>query len=1031
MKKLLPAILVFFILFFFYSSTPSFVLAAPCSPVGTNIVANFDRKNLEFIAKNTNCSGPIPITILITPVLVQRPELLVQVQKDLKELNFNPTWRPWGFVNPNSPELQDWITAFSYLKIGQLQAWNEWNRYKEAGSLNPARDAQVIQALLDARDAGKINIPIGNTPLDLLNYTDMNYRDYWTAFYNECQTCLDRLDFIVSNVYAPSQYGPNSVNEFIKVWQGELDFLRNLGVNLSNKFFIISEAGLAPGAYSDFNQRLRDTLLFAQALEDYILANPGAFPNLDQITFLLMNDDTGEQFLIYRECDENGENCVWKVTNYLIFNFNVPGSLLPPGFSLTCTPSNPGDPDSRPIPCDACNVTDLLTPSCATAFTVHDRVTYQRGDVDFWCPEPDGNPWLEKDWGGIVTVDPSDTTIPFVGKKEQEDEQKYLADYFEGTGYYYRPPYNFNNSVERRRLIEEGGVWRKLAPQSLQDKYKKDMVERAIKSKASAIQEGVIHDYLVEYNGESALLSDFKGHFPPEDPKERGKWEKETKWGKLWVAVPMFSREDTHGYIIPYLGARIKDSFEILNPDAQVEKVPHLARLYEASQAINLILLPLVQEATQAQGKIKTLLASAEKQVLGEKIILAQAAPDFPYGCKWYYSTNPSDPTDCSCMASGNCRGEHGGCCPPHGFWGVCGWDDCQPQIRCPNPPENGCPGAWIVGGPLSPEGHECGLPDPLPVDACLREAITDPNPNDDLCCSPIQIALSATDQFVNSDYIECGVEVKCWENEQGVTTCRDACEQTKSHAVNRQVGIQLLHPYLYEIWQSSTEKPKGFFNIIRPETAPEFEELDASSTIAYSYSSGNAAPSMGNFYYPYLGGIQKAKKWVIDALNPLRNTKTPGLASPITPFSPTTPTSPVALDYTFDYRNPKVTISEAAKASAIRIALASWPNSKIESHWDFVYNQAVSHGWNPAFVIALWIEESGASGVYTFDLGCLGADRDNLSGQLDCLFARPYANTSFEEFMCMYSEGHYPCLFEINPNFPGNLKHWYDRLTQ
>ncbi|MCJ7792998.1 MAG: hypothetical protein MUP45_03415 [Candidatus Marinimicrobia bacterium] len=786
MKKYLLAILTFSILSFF---NPSSIFAGTCPPVGTNIAANFDRANLEFIAQNANCDGPIPITVIITPVLVERPELLIDLQNNLRDLNFEPTWRPWGFVNPNSSELEDWINAFSYLQIGQLQAWNEWNRIKEAGTINPARDAQVIKALLDARDRGLINIPIGNTPLDLLNYTDRNYRAYWTEFYNECPTCLDRLDFIVSNVYAPSQYGPNSVNEFINVWQRELSFLRSLGVNLSNKFFIISEAGLAPGAYFDFNQRLRDTLSFAQALETYILANPGLFPDLNQITFLLMNDDTGEQFLIYRECDANGENCTWKVTNYLVFNLNVPGSLFdyPP---LICTPGNSGDPDSRPVPCDACNQTDLLTPSCATAFTVNDHITYLRGDADFFCPgdEP-SDAWVERDWGGIVTVDPSNTTIPFVGKKGMEDEEKYLADYFEGTGFYYSSPYDFSKTADNWRLWNEGGVWRKLAPRQLQDEYKKAMVDRAIKSQTGRLEKGVIHDYLVEYNGESALLSEFKGHYPPENLQERVDWAKNTKWGRLWAAVPMFSREDTVGYIYPYLGSKPDDNFEILNPNAQIEKVPHLARLYEISQALNKLLNSVKEEASQTQANLGTTIASAQEKVLGEKtdpgLIIAQAAPDFPYGCKWYYSTNEKDPTDCSCMASGTCRGEHGGCCPPHGFWGVCGWDDCQPQVRCTNPPENGCPGTWIVGGPLTPEGHECNFRDPLPVDACVRESISDTNPNDDLCCSPISILLTGTDRFPNPEYEKCQQEPSTCRLISGCVptpdndciTCQDPCD--------------------------------------------------------------------------------------------------------------------------------------------------------------------------------------------------------------------------------------------------------------
>jgi len=724
----------------------------------------------------------------------------------------------------------------------------------------------------------------------------------------------------------------------------------------------------------------------------------------------------------------------------LLAAFPAGQGFQPPVFA--CNVNNPGDPDSRPVPCDACNQTDLLTPSCATAFTVNDYITYLRGDADFFCPgEEPKDAWVERSWGGIVTIDPSDTTIPFVGKKGMEDEKKYLADYFEGTGFYYSSPYDFSNAAEMRRLLMESGVWRKLAPLKVQDEYKKAMVDRAIRSATGGLEENVIHDYLIEYNGESALLSEFKGHYPPEDLQERVDWAKNTKWGRLWAAVPMFSREDTVGYIYPYLGAKPDDNFEIMNPNAQIEKVPHLARLYEISQALNKLLNSVKEEASQTQANLGTTIASAQEKVLGEKtdpgLIIAQAAPDFPYGCKWYYSTNEKDPTDCSCMASGTCRGEHGGCCPPHGFWGVCGWDDCQPQVRCPNPPDNGCPAAWIVGGPLTPEGHECNFRDPLPVDACVRESISDTNPNDDLCCSPISILLTGTDRFPNPEYEKCQQEPSTCRLIAGCVptpdndciTCQDPCDETVTREVSRQVGVQLVHPYLQQIWEYSTENLQGFFNHFRPSQTTEFEELDAHSSLFYDYSSGSVTPPGGYFYFPYLGGIQKAKEWVVQALNPSSGgtagqsgKPAPGLISPL---------EPVTLNYTIDYRNPNVTISAEAKAEAIRIALNSWPNSKLESHWDYVHDRAVAAGWNPAFVIALWIEESGASGLYTYDVGCLGASRGDLVGQLDCLFARPYANTSFEEFMCTYSEGHYPCEFTLNPNFPGNLKEWYDRLTQ
>jgi len=759
----------------------------------------------------------------------------------------------------------------------------------------------------------------------------------------------------------------------------------------------------------------------------------------------------------WRQCPATALELILKLINICLTG--------PP---LACNPSNSGSPDSRPVPCDACNRTDLLTSSCATTFTVNDEVTYRRGEADFWCPEDNSKPWLERGWGGLVTIDPSNTTIPFVGKKGGEDEQKYLADYFEGTDKYYA---NYSDTTE---AINHEGVFRKIAPLQVQDNLKKQMVYRAIQSKAGKILEGAIHDYLVEYGGESALLSEFADNYPPKDPQERGKWEKETMWGRLWATVPMFSREDTPGQIDPYLGSRPKDTFEILNPEAQIEKVPHVARLYEVSQAINRIILPLIQTGSQAQGKVKNIFTKAEENVLGEKTYLAQAGGSLSVDFSVFLSSKGGNQYDLcwsiSGYASGGCEfADWGYCIQPYGFCepqlerhlfsrnptitcnmgtahsipitanpgdticatlnitkGVCQGSCCDPdprpsftQTSCCKIDEKGIPTCGM--GPL-PEPPSCGLQPPVPVNPCVKPAITDSNPNDDLCCSPINpinIALNATDQFENTDYIPCGVETVC-DPETGI--CKDACQQKRTHAVNRKVGISLVHPYLSEIWDYTTDVFNGFFNIFRPETVPQFIDLDASSSLFYSYTPGSASPPGGDFYFPYLGGIQLAKEWVMTALNPLPG----GVPWPVR-------VPPQKLDYTIDFRNPSITISEATKNFIINTVLASWPNSKIESHWDYVYNEAVSHGWNPAFVIALWIEESGASGVANaYDLGCLGAPPNNLSAQLDCLFSRPYANESFEEFMCMYSEGeHAPCVFKINPHFPGNLKNWYDRLTQ
>jgi len=169
--------------------------------------------------------------------------------------------------------------------------------------------------------------------------------------------------------------------------------------------------------------------------------------------------------------------------------------------------------------------------------------------------------------------------------------------------------------------------------------------------------------------------------------------------------------------------------------------------------------------------------------------------------------------------------------------------------------------------------------------------------------------------------------------------------------------------------------------------------------------------------------GVKNSYDWVQKALTPSKynNEPFPYSAEDLTTSLPFREVSTVVLEKIGKNKN-----------WVIEQVRSYWKNSKIGEKWDFVYNQAIAKGWNPAFVIALWIEESGASGVDAYDLGCLGAPANNLEKQLDCLFSLPYADSSFEEFMCNYSEGESaPCVFKLNPNFPKNLEFWYQQLTK
>lgn len=799
-----------------------------------------------------------------------------------------------------------------------------------------------------------------------------------------------------------------------------------------------------------------------------------------------------------------------------------------------CDLNNPGTTEdqktSRPVPCEKCNQ-GPLTNSCATSFTVTDKIWYKTNEGAN-CSLENSGCWVTKDWGGTITVDPSSTEIPFVGKKGEEDENKYLADYFEGTGFYYSPPYDLSKKEDIERVFKEGGVWRKLATKEMQDQMKKAMVQRVYDSKRGVLTTGIVRDYLVSYKDDSAKISEFRDHLPPPDADPTYNEWLTSKWGKLWPAVPMFSREDTQGQILAYLGQR-PGMDQPLIPDSetskenQIEKVPHLARLFEVTRAINQLLLPAAQSAqSQTQGQISTtaekqsvLLASTEGSSSNNngKVLLAQDTCSRTCNANLEFldlpAANPGVYTfksrfcipcnDCSGISHlknfvvSDSAGASGSLSDTQGYelqcpttydtdWGTgyspkqvtmnlgstftvsLNWSKASSRSSkncCVDGGSASCTiklaqngsgqYVWESGcGIAPPPPPTCNMPPAKTVPECQKTSISDTG--DTLCCGPINLKLQAKDSIKDNEACAASFDLDGCLRACGWTpnpdpelpppdeTCMKDCydrasnyNREKSADVSRKVGVSLYHPYLTEIWQNSTESIKGFFNLFRPEQIPTFGEKDASSKINYGYTcSGPKCESkissgQGDFYYPYLGGIQEAKNWVVQTLTSGKGTGS----------NPSQKPSSDNLGFSINIADTSINISTTTRARVIAAVKSSWSASKIDSPhpqnsskllFDYVVEKAVQSGWNPALVLAIWIEESGASGVPAYDFGCEAGNPNDFNQQLNCFLNLPYRTSGFEEFMCKFAEGsNHPCVFERAPNFPKNLKYWYDELVK
>lgn len=199
---------------------------------------------------------------------------------------------------------------------------------------------------------------------------------------------------------------------------------------------------------------------------------------------------------------------------------------------------------------------------------------------------------------------------------------------------------------------------------------------------------------------------------------------------------------------------------------------------------------------------------------------------------------------------------------------------------------------------------------------------------------------------------------------------------------------------------------------------------------------------SEARFYFPYIGTIDIFRRYLTAQVLPYEEAY----------FSLTSVSAPAnlstiygtgtSLGYYINFRSS----GDQFRSDWIQVAQdylqgQGWvPNGIQDGDYQTIINFAQPNGWNPVFLVALWIEETGASyftniGVSNEHLGCAPSVPKSLEESLDCIQRNfsEYTNDMFEEFMCRYSEGFAPCCpcnFVINPNFPARIRYFYNMIA-
>lgn len=149
-------------------------------------------------------------------------------------------------------------------------------------------------------------------------------------------------------------------------------------------------------------------------------------------------------------------------------------------------------------------------------------------------------------------------------------------------------------------------------------------------------------------------------------------------------------------------------------------------------------------------------------------------------------------------------------------------------------------------------------------------------------------------------------------------------------------------------------------------------------------------------------------------------------------------------LDFSIPFRDTSVQASSLARTQVAQ----SWPHAKME-YWDTIVSTSIANGWNPAFVLSLWVEETGGStrtstqnggaGVCvgacsTGHVGCNPGENQDINRSLQCIFNgskfKDLRNDQFDQFMRNYCGPNIEPICDNNRNFIKNIKFWYSKLV-
>jgi hypothetical protein len=309
--------------------------------------------------------------------------------------------------------------------------------------------------------------------------------------------------------------------------------------------------------------------------------------------------------------------------------------------TFSCNTNSTEPHPLRPYPGEICGpVESPDQPYCAMRPWAYKTIEYMKNMQDC-SPSDPAYPCIKETVAGDYTIDLKRYELPLVSINRPGFEnwlsffnraQEHLADYLEGRTFYEGIVENLNTTEGRIAHWNRAGVIRKLLPLLPHKKqtFSQDQLRLRMIKNAGITH----HDYIVGYQlggepapwgtGTPVRLSDFRdpNRQAPEytchkisDPalkqncievyfRKLLEWQ-QTIYGKLWPYVPLFTREDTVGYVslLPDPGVAAPSSKQ-----TNQVSIPHLNRLNQVSSLLQKMLTsnneenPAVSEENAYEG---------------------------------------------------------------------------------------------------------------------------------------------------------------------------------------------------------------------------------------------------------------------------------------------------------------------------------------------------------------------------------------------------------------------------------------------